>query len=85
MVECKVCGQEMKNAESCTMEKLFINGKWYRRNTTYFDQGKRCHDCGIMNKQGNFHHLGCDIERCPCCGLQLISCGCNVDELKIFK
>ncbi len=34
----------------------------------------RCHDCNIM--PGGFHHPGCDMERCPRCDEQLISCGC---------
>lgn len=33
-----------------------------------------CHDCNV--KKGGFHHPGCDNERCPVCGYQLISCGC---------
>ena len=31
-----------------------------------------CHDCGA--KVGELHQLGCDMERCPVCGCQLISC-----------
>jgi hypothetical protein len=26
------------------------------------------------------HHPGCDLQRCPCCRQQLISCGCAFDE-----
>ena len=35
---------------------------------------ERCGDCGV--KQGGWHHLGCDIEECPRCGWQLLSCSC---------
>ena len=33
-----------------------------------------CHDCSA--KEGELHQYGCDMERCPFCGGQLISCGC---------
>jgi len=38
-----------------------------------------CHDCGA--KEGQLHELGCDMERCPFCGGQLISCSCQYKEL----
>lgn len=34
----------------------------------------KCHDCDV--EPGQFHEPGCDVERCPYCGRQLISCGC---------
>ena len=34
-----------------------------------------CPDCGVG--PGEFHKAGCDIEQCPYCGQQLISCRCR--------
>ena len=37
-----------------------------------------CHDCRV--KEGEYHIVGCDWERCPKCGGQYISCGCDDAE-----
>jgi len=39
-----------------------------------FDDEDTCHDCGVHI--GQKHDYGCDNERCPLCGGQLIGCGC---------
>lgn len=67
MAKCGLCKKEMMRASttSCSQHFIVINGKKYRRNTTYFDNNTRCHDCNIVNKKGNAHHKYCDMERCP--------------------
>jgi len=46
------------------------------------DKDKKCHDCGCM--EGERHVPGCDMERCPFCGGQLISCDCCYDKLDLI-
>jgi hypothetical protein len=45
---------------------------WYEDAT---DENTTCGDCGC--KVGEQHSMGCDIERCPACTMQLISCDCQ--------
>ena len=87
MVKCKECEKDMldNKTTSCTHQLMVMAGKLWLRDTTYFDVNKRCHDCGIVNKAGNVHHWGCDMERCPKCGKQLISCGCADKGVYLYK
>ena len=42
---------------------------------------ERCGDCQAL--EGEYHELSCDLERCPFCGGQLISCDCCYKILNI--
>ncbi len=87
MVKCRDCEKEMLDLEikSCTFGHIMVGGIVYPRDTSYYDINLRCHDCGIENTSGNIHHCGCDIERCPACGNQLISCDCKKTWVGILR
>ena len=77
MATCMDCNLEMTTALGCTVAEVTIEGEPHGRDRS---TDARCGDCGA--KCGGFHHLGCDLERCPRCGAQLISCGCWTDGLE---
>ena len=37
-----------------------------------------CDDCGV--RRGALHQIGCDLEPCPRCGCQAITCDCFYDD-----
>ncbi|KKL94857.1 hypothetical protein LCGC14_1860470 [marine sediment metagenome] len=78
---CEDCGDDMGTAKTCTPKYIMYGIKIYKRltnrNGIKDEDGEKCHDCGITIEGNNIHHMGCDWEECPRCGLQLISCGCN--------
>lgn len=80
MAICTWCNNEMTTGASCTVEAVHLRGTRLEV-APHRPPGRatrRCGDCGV--KPGGFHHPGCDLQRCPRCAGQFISCGCRFDE-----
>jgi hypothetical protein len=82
MAICSFCFDEMLAAGGCTAV-FHLHGRPVRRCPYGAEPGwgrptRRCGDCGVL--PGSLHHPGCDVERCPLCRRQAISCGCRFDE-----
>ena len=62
----------MATGLGCTQRRYEIAGRMLDRRPNGLTT---CHDCGVLPL--GLHHPGCDMEPCPNCGGQAISCGCG--------
>jgi len=79
---CPTCNGYMRAVDGCSPHPIYLEGKRYERipygQETHIDTsglGDRCPDCGC--KRGHYHHEGCDMEECPICHRQMLSCSCD--------
>jgi len=86
MAICDLCGEPM-DGRPCPAMVLPIGRYIYRRLSFGEEEWSRehyaatghpdhCHDC--LTPWGGTHHWGCDLEQCPHCLGQLLSCDCDV-------
>jgi hypothetical protein len=68
---CKSCKKVMGPNSGC----IAVRGEPER--VPHSGSGK-CPDCYVA--PGRLHHFGCDQERCPKCGCQLIGCDCDAES-----
>ena len=97
MALCPACKREMLKVDGCTYNYMESDdGREVFKRIKVGDPGDmvaehcsvdpatyRCGDCGA--KWGHYHHPGCDLESCPVCGEQLISCACNLEKYVVVK
>jgi hypothetical protein len=79
-----IAGWPERIAEAQTQADYQIGGKDVAR-VPYGDEPRDfgadrhpCGDCGV--DKGELHVIGCDVECCPSCGDQVISCDCDFDD-----
>jgi hypothetical protein len=80
MGKCIACHIEMKTGESCRFNLLKSSKGSHVRRIKYVGD-INCGDCFI--KPGGYHHIGCDMEECPACSRQLLSCDCDFTDYVI--
>lgn len=86
---CLFCRNQLKISACCRAKFMEIDNEPFERipNDRGGEMDICCGDCDA--EFGELHHVGCDLETCPACQGQLISCSCDkqgyFDNLDAYK
>lgn len=79
---CRVIEGWPEKIEAAQLERIYmIGGKECPRvpygseKHDWHAEDRPCGDCAVLKDQ--LHVPSCDIEECPCCGEQVLSCDCD--------
>lgn len=72
--KCSACKQEMRPGVACKLKKYTDFADGVARKRIPHSGDENCGDCACP--PGGLHHPGCDMERCPKCQGQALSCDC---------
>lgn len=76
---CIDCGHDLRtppHPPSCVGKLFKVDGRPVAPKR--HDNGHSCPDCHV--EPGSYHHPGCEYERCPVCGGQVVGCACVVED-----
>ncbi len=93
VASCAYCGRGI-GVQECLYDYVVVDGVEYQRvrvvESPVYEGEPNC-ECGC--EIGQVHHVGCDLEDCPRCGEQFLSClmsgendeCCNVEGFLYYE
>jgi len=71
--KCETCERAYRSKLGCSFSHVvYDDGQEIKRERVSFVVNGCCPDC--FAPAGRYHHTGCDQEKCPRCGVQILAC-----------